>query len=93
MLKFEDCISAFNVTAYPDITYDASGKELHLVILDRFAETGEEEDWEWIGKKVLYFSDYAYYNMVLNEDNIEALWDLPEYSKVVGNRVIWLTTN
>ena len=28
MLKFQDCISDFNVTAYPDLTFDASGGKM-----------------------------------------------------------------
>ena len=86
MLKFQDCISDFNVTAYPDLTFDASGGKRHLVVLDRFT-SGKEESW--IGNKIFYFSDYAYYNTVLDEDTIESLWVLPEYTKITGSKTVW----
>lgn len=87
MLKFQDCISDFIVTAYPDLTFDASGGKWHLVILDKFY-TSEKEEY-WIGKKIFYFSDYAYYNTVLDEDNIDSLWELREYTQITGSKTIW----
>lgn len=74
----------YNVNAYPDPIYDKNREVYHLVTIDKFTATGT-----YIGMRCLYFSDYAYLTSVLNKDNVDSLWELPENTKVVGSKTIW----
>lgn len=87
MLRFSGVYGNYNVDVYPDPIYDDNSEIWHRVIIEKFTPTGK-----WLGKRSVYFSDYAYLTSEFTSENVETLWTLPMNAKVVDVKTTWKTT-
>ena len=76
-------IGRYNVNAYNDTAMFSKGYRYYLVVIDKFTPTNA-----YVGKKSFYFS-YPIEEDEFTRESLDALWEMPEYSRIIGKRVIW----
>lgn len=79
-------IGRYNVTVYND-TAMFSEEFYYYVAIDKFTPTNI-----YVGKKTFYFS-YPITEDEFTRESLDALWELPEYSRITGKKVIWEVRN
>ena len=76
-------IGKYNVKAYNDPVLFSGHYRYYLVLIDKFTPTNT-----YVGKKSYYFS-YPIEEDEFTKESLDALWELPEYSKIKGKKIIW----
>ena len=79
-------IGRYNVTVYND-TAMFSEEFYYYVVIDKFTPTNT-----YVGKKTFYFS-YPITEDEFTRESLDALWELPEHSKITGKKVVWEVRN
>lgn len=74
-------IGRYNITAHNDTARFSKGYRYYLVEIDKFTPTNT-----YIGKKSFYFS-YPIAEDEFTRESLDALWELPEYSRITGKRL------
>lgn len=80
-------IGRYNVNAYNDTAMFSCNYRYYLVVIDKFTPTNT-----YIGKKSFYFS-HPIAEDEFTRESLDALWELPEYSRITGKKVIWEVRN
>lgn len=78
-------VGKYCVNAYNDSEIFSNHGRYYLVTIDKFTPTNT-----YVGKKAFYFS-YQASEDEFTKESLDALWELPEYSRITGKKVIWKT--
>ena len=82
-------VGRYNVHSYNDTAMLSGNYCYYLVVIDKFTPTNT-----YVGNKSFYFS-YPIAEDEFTRESLDALWELPEYSRITGKKVkvVWEVRN